>query len=262
MNKQKGHGLRAFAPALVVMAAALGALPGAHAAGPDAPAQVEAAARRFLSDQATLKGLVEPQFELHLATPGATPPAPCAQPLTVEPADTRYLSRMRFSVACPASANAANVANAAGWRRDWIVRAEVSALVVVAAADVPANRPLAEAELAMERRKLTELADALPAPDAAVGQASTRPLRSGQPVLARFLAQPMLVRRGESVTIVARNAGIEVQVAGEAVEPGRRGEVIKVRNASTGKVIRARVVDSGVVEPEGIAGSSADQSRD
>lgn len=219
---------------------------------PEVAARVEAAAREFLSEQATLKGLVEPTFELNLAT-STQALTPCKQPVVVQALDTRYLSRMRFSANCP---------GAEGWPRDWVVRAEVSAKVVVALVDVPANRPLTEADLAQERRKLSDMADALPALEAAIGQASKRSLRTGQVVQARFLAQPLLIKRGDSVNILARNGPIEVNMAGEALEPGRRGEVLRVRNVNTGKTIRARVLDSGVVEPESMAGSSSAQSRD
>lgn len=219
-----------------------------------APAQrVETAARQWLAEQATLKGLVAPQFELSLVERGTTPAAACAQAVVVEAVETRYLSRMRFAATCPGSA---------GWQREWVVRAEVSALVVVAAAPVQANRAMAEADLAQERRTLVDMADALPSVDAAVGQASTRALRTGQVVSPRWLVQPLLLKRGDSVSIVARNGPIEVQVPGEAMEPGRRGQVVRVRNAGTGKVIRARVVEAGLVEPEGMVQSMGDQSRD
>jgi flagella basal body P-ring formation protein FlgA len=38
-------------------------------------------------------------------------------------------------------------------------------------------------------------------------------------------------------------------MAGEALDNGTRGAVVRVRNASSGSVIRARVRDMGVVEP-------------
>ena len=38
------------------------------------------------------------------------------------------------------------------------------------------------------------------------------------------------------------------------MNPGAQGEVIRVRNAASGTVIRARVVDAGVVEPADIPG--------
>lgn len=222
------------------------------ASAPEVSARVEALALRLLSDQAAHRGLVEPEFRLTLVT-GPQPLLPCQQPLAVEPVDTKYLSRMRFSVNCPGKD---------GWRRNWVVRAEVSALVVVATTAVPANRVLTEDALAQERRRLTNMAAAVSTLETAVGQSSTRALRAGQVVLPNVLALPILVKRGDGITIRARSAAVEVKVAGEALESGRRGDFIRVRNASTGKVIRARVVRSGMVEPEGMAGASEDQFED
>lgn len=221
-------------------------------AAPEVAARVQAAAQRLLSEQAAHKGLVEPEFKLNLVT-SPQPLTPCQLPVTVGPVDTKYLSRMRFSANCPGKD---------GWQRDWIVRAEVTALVVVAATDVPANRALSEDDLTQERRKLSDMADAVSTLKAVVGQSSTRALRTGQVVLPNFLALPILVKRGDSVTIRARSGAVEVNVAGEALESGRRGDILRVRNSSTGKVIRARVLNSGVVEPESMTVSSEAQSED
>ena len=73
-------------------------------------------------------------------------------------------------------------------------------------------------------------------------------LRQGQ------LAAPTLIKRGSAVSIVARKEQVEVSMAGEALDPGALGQVIRVRNATSGTVIRARVVDAGVVEPADLAG--------
>jgi flagella basal body P-ring formation protein FlgA len=218
----------------------------------DLAARVEAAARQFVLEQASTKGLADAVVELKLAT-GPAPLPTCRDAVTVDALETRSITRMRFAAVCT---------GAEGWQREWIVRAELTAKVVVAAADVRANQALAESDLALERRRVMDLADALPDTEAAVGKASSRALRSGQLVSARWLAAPLLVRRGESVTILARNGGIEVQAAGVALEPGRLLEVVRVRNATTAKVIRARVIEAGTVEPEIIGGSSRGQSSD
>lgn len=243
---------RSLAPLAITGALLWPLLAASVEAAPEVAARVEAAAQRLLSEQAAHKGLVEPEFKLNLVT-SPQPLTPCQLPVSVEPVDTRYLSRMRFAVKCPGKD---------GWQRDWIVRAEVTALVVVAATDVPANRALSEDDLAQERRRLTDMAEAVSTLKAVVGQSSTRALRTGQVVLPNFLALPILVKRGDSVTIRARSGAVEVNAAGEALEPGRRGDFIRVRNSSTGKVIRARVLNSGMVEPEGMAEASEAQSED
>jgi flagella basal body P-ring formation protein FlgA len=207
-------------------------------------ARVEATARDWLAGEADAKGLSEPVFEVK-ATAARPQPLPiCAQPLSVDALDTRTLARLRFAVVCP---------EPDGWQREWVVRAAVSAMVVVATRDVPANQALAHEDLSIERRRLTDLANAVSVPEDAVGQSSSRTLRSGQPLQARWLAAPLLVRRGDSVTIVAGQGGIQVQAAGEALEAGRLRQVVRVRNSTSGRLIRARVIDHGVVEPEGMA---------
>lgn len=207
-------------------------------------ARVVAAARDWLADEAEAKGLVEPVFELKAVARLPQPMPPCAKRLTVDALDTRSLARLAFAVICP---------EPSGWQREWSVRASVTAMVTVAARDVPANQALTQDDLAIERRRITDLNGAVSIPQEAIGQSSNRSLRSGQPLHARWLAAPLLVRRGDSVNIVARHGGVEVQVAGEALEPGRLRQIVRVRNSSSGKVIRARVLDSGVVEPEGMA---------
>ena len=63
-----------------------------------------------------------------------------------------------------------------------------------------------------------------------------------------MLTAQLLVKRGEAVRIVARNEQIEVSMAGEAMDPGARGALIRVRNQN-GNIIKARVTGAGTVEP-------------
>jgi flagella basal body P-ring formation protein FlgA len=86
-----------------------------------------------------------------------------------------------------------------------------------------------------------------------VGLTSRRSLRAGEVLRQGQLAAPVLVKRGSAVSIVARKEQV-VSMAGEAMDPGALGQVIRVRNAASGTVIRARVVDAGVVEPAEIPG--------
>jgi flagella basal body P-ring formation protein FlgA len=57
----------------------------------------------------------------------------------------------------------------------------------------------------------------------------------------------MAVRRGEPVKMIANNDGIEASASGEALADGQPGDVIRVRNTRSGKVIEAKVLEPGVV---------------
>lgn len=80
-----------------------------------------------------------------------------------------------------------------------------------------------------------------------VGLAAKRRIRAGQLITPALLEQAMAVRRGQPVRIVANHDGIEASTSGEALADGQPGDVIRVRNIGSGKVIDAKVLDAGVV---------------
>ncbi len=144
---------------------------------------------------------------------------------------------MRFAVTCN------------GEKRDVIVRATIAAEVVVSTQTVKAGELIDAAALTLERREVTATPGAIANIEDVAGKSSRRALRAGQLVDRRWLNEPVLVKRNSRVTIVARNAGVEVHVAAEAMQSGRRGEVISVKNAANGTVVRVRVIAQDTVEP-------------
>jgi flagella basal body P-ring formation protein FlgA len=129
--------------------------------------------------------------------------------------------------------------------------------VLVAAVDMQANKPIAEADLTLDRRDISATPDAMSDVDAVAGMSSRRPLRSGDVLRKSALVAATLVKRGDAVRIVARSGQIEVTVAGEALESGGRDAIVKVRNTGNGNVIRARVVSEGTVQPEVVVSTPA-----
>ena len=210
----------------------------AQAAPPSVPVQIEQSARAELEKQMAASGLTEPQIEV--AVVAARPTPPCSQPVTVEAADTRSPQRMRYVARC---------LDTPGWRYDYVVRARVSAMVAIAAAPVAANEALTDAQVTIERRDISNVADPISNPADAVGQMSRRMLRPGDILRSGQLSSPVLVKRGDAVTMVARRDGIEVSMAGEALDAGGKGAVVRVRNAGSGQVVRMRVAGPGTVEP-------------
>jgi flagella basal body P-ring formation protein FlgA len=210
----------------------------AQASAPSVPVQIEQAAHAELERQMAASGLTEPQIEV--AVVAARPTPPCSQSVVVEAADTRSPQRMRYVARCP---------DTPGWRYDYVVRAHVSAMVAIAAAPVAANEALTDAQVTIERRDISNIADPISNPADAVGQMSRRMLRPGDILRSGQLSSPVLVKRGDAVTMVARRDGIEVSMAGEALDAGGKGAVVRVRNAGSGQVVRMRVAGPGTVEP-------------
>jgi flagella basal body P-ring formation protein FlgA len=210
----------------------------AQAAPLSIPLQIEQAARAELDRQMSAAGLTEPQFEVAVVAARAAPP--CVQNVVIEALDTRSPQRMRFLARCN---------DTPGWRYEYIVRARVTAMVAIAAAPVAPNEALTDAQVTIERRDISNIADPVSSPEEAVGQMSRRMLRPGDILRSAQLSSPVLVKRGDAVLMIARREGIEVSTAGEALDAGARGAVVRVRNAGSGQVVRMRVAGPGTVEP-------------
>ena len=83
--------------------------------------------------------------------------------------------------------------------------------------------------------------------DQVAGMSAKRRIRPNQILSPDLIDQPQLVKRGEKVQIIANHDGIKAAMAGEALEKGGVGDVIRVKNMSSGKTIEAKVVEPGVV---------------
>lgn len=210
----------------------------APVAGEQVAALVDAAAQKHLQRWAEGAGLSEPQFSVSVIA-GSRPPVGCAQSVAVQAADTRQPARMRFIALCSAGA---------GWRYEFLVRVQISARIAVLATDLPAGKVLADEDLLLERHDISNISDVISDPAEAVGMSGKRTLRAGEVLRKATLTSPTLIKRGEPVRIVARRDQVEVSMAGEALDAGARGDMVRVRNAN-GTVIRARVTGAGTVEP-------------
>lgn len=199
---------------------------------------VEQAAREQLDQRMAGAGLADAQYVLDVVSARAAPP--CAKPLQVEAIDVRQPVRMRFAARCP---------DAAGRAHEYVVRAKISAPVLVTAAPVASGEVLSDTHVTIERRDITNIPDALGSPEAAVGQTTRRSLRAGELLRASQLTAPVLVKRGDAVVMVARLEGIEVTTAGQALDAGAQGAMIRVKNAASGQIVRMRVIGAGMVEP-------------
>ncbi len=205
---------------------------------------VERAAREHLLAQATRAGLENIAVDVTVLPRHPHPAADiCTEEVAIEPIETRSATRMRFAAVCR---------GAPGWRVEYVVSGRISADVVVAKAALPAGRAIGPEDLASERRDISSTPDATSDGGKIVGKSSRRPLRSGEVIAQHWLVDALLVKRGSVVSIVARQAGIEVQVAGEVLQPGHRDDIVSVRNTVTGKVIQARVISASTVEPRGL----------
>ncbi len=81
-----------------------------------------------------------------------------------------------------------------------------------------------------------------------VGKSPRRPIRAEKPVLGSELRQPVLVSKNSLVTIRLQTARMVLTARGRAMEPGAKGDVIRVVNTKSNQIISASVTASGTVE--------------
>ena len=81
-----------------------------------------------------------------------------------------------------------------------------------------------------------------------IGMVVKSSMAQGTPFSMLYLKQPIVVKRGAPVTIIASSAGLNIRMTGQALQPGARGEQISVKNSSSKRTIEATVVDASTVE--------------
>ena len=84
-------------------------------------------------------------------------------------------------------------------------------------------------------------------PDQVIGLEAKRRIRASQLLSANLTQSATLIRRGQQVTIMASQHGITASTQGEALSDGTQGEVIRVRNLKSEKVIEAKIIGAGEV---------------
>jgi flagella basal body P-ring formation protein FlgA len=133
--------------------------------------------------------------------------------------------------------------------RFW-VKADVRIFeeVVVSSQPLVSNEIVTGKEVRLERRDVSTL-NARPfyRLDEVVGQQVTRAIAVNETLTHRNLNRPTLMRRGNAVMLVYDTGDVRVEMPGTAEENGRAGELIQVKNPSSGKLLRGRVLDGRTV---------------
>lgn len=87
--------------------------------------------------------------------------------------------------------------------------------------------------------------------EAVIGQEATRAFAAGQPLDPRSLRKPVLVERGQNVSVVARTAGVRAETTARALESGSRGDLITLESIDTHRKFTALV--TGIQQAEVLA---------
>lgn len=148
-------------------------------------------------------------------------------------------SRLRFEVRCDEQP---------GWRIAVTARPEIILPVVVARREMARGHVVTPADIAIKKLDISGARGRyMLHPDKVTGLTVKRRIREQQPLTLSQLESPVLVNRGQQVLMIAEHNGVQAQTVGEALKKGRKGEIIKVKNASSQQIVSAVVADTGIV---------------
>jgi flagella basal body P-ring formation protein FlgA len=134
--------------------------------------------------------------------------------------------------------------------RDIPFRLKFEVRQAIAAKDIPQGMPLSADNIRIEKRTSEQPEPANWQPP--YGRVALRALAADQEIRADMVEAPqpaVLVRRNEAVTIRIQRPGLLITAMGLALQEGRAGEPVKVRNIDSSRIIVCKVNTDGTVEP-------------
>jgi len=115
-------------------------------------------------------------------------------------------------------------------------------------------RPVAQGEIitadAVSRTKVPvtqPLRQMVTQPEEVIGKHARRPLAGNTPLSTQDVTAVHVVHRGDMVRIVLESPLIKMSTPGEALEAGKPGDTIRVKNTSSKREVRAQVIDKQTV---------------
>ncbi len=135
---------------------------------------------------------------------------------------------------------------------DVVADISLPPLVVVPVRSIPRATQIGQADLELRRLETSVVtAGSVQRIEELIGKEATRSLPAGKPIARSSVREPVLVRRGDVVTVIVRAAGIQVRTQARARDNGAHGELVAVESLEDRKTFFAQV--SGVRSVEVLA---------
>jgi flagella basal body P-ring formation protein FlgA len=135
--------------------------------------------------------------------------------------------------------------------------------IVVPAHDIARGETIGENDLTFATVDGGALMSGVPTKmDEVKGQQARRVLIAGQPFRADDVRRPIVILKGQTVTMQFAAPGVELSAMGRAMSEGGVGETVTVQNPVSYRMVSATVIAPGTVRANGaISGSSTTLAR-
>ncbi|MGI9296194.1 MAG: flagellar basal body P-ring formation chaperone FlgA [Pseudomonadales bacterium] len=165
----------------------------------------------------------------------------CSQELVLfwPPGATKF-GRTSIGVECP---------DRSGWKIYARSLVDVYDYIAVLSEPVEVGDRVSEQNVRMELTNLSGMrGDRLTSLDSVMDHRYKRRFSQGRALTHSMVAPPRLVEKGSRVLISYGSPSIKVQMKGVALSHGEKGAVIKVKNASSNKIVHGEVVSRNLVK--------------
>lgn len=203
-------------------------------------AAITAAAEKFVIEMSQQN----PNIELEINAAPLDPRlklAACSQEITVyAPPGFRAMGNSNVGVRCEGTQ-----------RWNILIPVNVRAFTNVLVTTHPLSRgtPIVANDIKLAKREISNLTGGFFTSDAEIiGQVTNQPLMMETILSRNSVTPPLLVRRGEQVTIIASGDGIEIRSEGVALQNGVLGSTVTVSNTNSKRQIEGIVTAPGMIQ--------------
>ncbi len=135
------------------------------------------------------------------------------------------------------------------WTVFLSAKIEIYRQVVVTTRPIERGKIISTSDLTTQKQEVSTLrASYYINPEHVVGKVAARRMAMGVPISSAAIFSPPLVKRGEQVTIIATLNTLEIRMSGQALANGKEGDVIKVKNLNSNRIIEGKVSKAGTVQ--------------
>lgn len=165
----------------------------------------------------------------------------CDKPLDIfQPYDNHNLQTRLMGVKCSGTQP---------WRIYIPVKIQLYQPIVVSAIPLTKGIALNVSDLRLEERDIAQLRQGFFSDLSQLdGKVLKQSVMAGKAIAPTMLSEPIAVKRGQLVDIMAIKDTLQVRMSGIALQKGSVGDIISVRNKSSKRVVEGEVTTKGVVQ--------------
>jgi flagella basal body P-ring formation protein FlgA len=120
--------------------------------------------------------------------------------------------------------------------------------VIVLSQPVQRGEIITRQHLAIEKRDVSKLrGDFITQAEQIENKQAARYIQAGAILGLRSFVEPKLIKRGDKIIISAMQPAFAIRMNGVAMMDGTKGQLIRIKNENSGRIINATVIEPGLV---------------